>query len=278
MIMLVENDFDQVHDLIDLFRQEGIEVCHAISFQCAGEEAIALARQKKPLLIIMDIVLGATGLDGISTAKEIRQFLPDVPILFRTVFSTHTLPPAFRSRLLEIPNHQLIPKNGRVKDLVDIVRLKLPRRTKLFVCYSREDKDFVTELQEHLRASLKPLCDYFIDVLIEDGSDWRRAIDNALATACAGVLLVSPTFCSSSFITEEELPRLQEAAEKEYLRLFPVLVRDTAQDALKKARLDSISFVGNSFANPWIHLSKPNRQRKWCELVDKVIALLRNAT
>jgi DNA-binding NarL/FixJ family response regulator len=58
-----------------------IQVCGEAS---NGKEAIEKARELKPDLIILDVIMPV--LDGINSAKEIRTFLPDVPILF---FSMH---------------------------------------------------------------------------------------------------------------------------------------------------------------------------------------------
>ena len=58
-----------------------IEVCGEAS---NGREAVEKARELKPDLIILDVTMPV--MDGINSAKEIRSFLPDVPILF---FSMH---------------------------------------------------------------------------------------------------------------------------------------------------------------------------------------------
>ncbi|MDQ1409027.1 MAG: hypothetical protein QOJ41_762 [Acidobacteriaceae bacterium] len=64
-----------------LSSRANIEVCgEAVN----GKEAVEKARELKPDLIIMDVNMPV--LDGIHSAKEIRTFLPDVPILF---FSMH---------------------------------------------------------------------------------------------------------------------------------------------------------------------------------------------
>ena len=64
-----------------LSSRANIEVCGEAA---NGEEAVEKARELKPDLIIMDVNMPV--LDGIHSAKEIRAFLPDVPILF---FSMH---------------------------------------------------------------------------------------------------------------------------------------------------------------------------------------------
>jgi DNA-binding NarL/FixJ family response regulator len=64
-----------------LSSRPNIEVCGEAA---NGQEAVEKARDLKPDLIIMDVNMPV--LDGIHSAKEIRAFLPDVPILF---FSMH---------------------------------------------------------------------------------------------------------------------------------------------------------------------------------------------
>jgi DNA-binding NarL/FixJ family response regulator len=64
-----------------LSSRANIEVCGEAS---NGQEAVGKARELKPDLIIMDVNMPV--LDGIHSAKEIRAFLPEVPILF---FSMH---------------------------------------------------------------------------------------------------------------------------------------------------------------------------------------------
>jgi DNA-binding NarL/FixJ family response regulator len=58
-----------------------IQICGEAS---NGKEAIEKARELQPDLIILDVTMPV--LDGINSAKEIRKFLPEVPILF---FSMH---------------------------------------------------------------------------------------------------------------------------------------------------------------------------------------------
>jgi DNA-binding NarL/FixJ family response regulator len=64
-----------------LSSRTNIEVCGEAS---NGREAIEKARELQPDLIILDVTMPV--MDGINSAKEIRSFLPDVPILF---FSMH---------------------------------------------------------------------------------------------------------------------------------------------------------------------------------------------
>ena len=64
-----------------LSSRPNIQICGEAS---NGKEAIEKARELQPDLIILDVTMPV--LDGINSAKEIRKFLPEVPILF---FSMH---------------------------------------------------------------------------------------------------------------------------------------------------------------------------------------------
>jgi DNA-binding NarL/FixJ family response regulator len=54
-----------------------------------GQEAVRKAKQEKPDLIIMDVTMPV--LDGFGAAKEIRHFLPNVPILFLSVHESRQM-------------------------------------------------------------------------------------------------------------------------------------------------------------------------------------------
>jgi two-component system, NarL family, nitrate/nitrite response regulator NarL len=64
-----------------LSSRPNLEVCGEAT---NGREAIEKAKELQPDLIILDVTMPV--MDGINSAKEIRSFLPDVPILF---FSMH---------------------------------------------------------------------------------------------------------------------------------------------------------------------------------------------
>jgi DNA-binding NarL/FixJ family response regulator len=81
--ILVVDDYEAVRKGICaiLSSRLDIEVCGEAA---NGREAIQKARELNPDLIILDITMPL--LDGKSAAREIRKFMPDVPILF---FSMH---------------------------------------------------------------------------------------------------------------------------------------------------------------------------------------------
>lgn len=93
----------------------------------------------------------------------------------------------------------------------------------IFISYSRQDSKQLEELQGFLKPlerdfSLKP----WTDRQIQPGDDWKAAIDQALAEANIGLLLVTQAFVASDFIAKHELPYLLDKPQRGQLSLIPV--------------------------------------------------------
>ncbi len=65
---------------------EGVEQQWEIIEAENGNEAVSKALETKPDLIILDCVMPR--MDGLTAARKIAQFLPDVPILMHTLYSS----------------------------------------------------------------------------------------------------------------------------------------------------------------------------------------------
>ncbi|MHC1742913.1 MAG: response regulator [Syntrophobacteraceae bacterium] len=78
-VLIVEDEAIVAADLSGKLRQLGYEVS---GIAAEGEEAVALARQSRPDLVLMDIRLGGA-MDGIEAAEAI-QSLHDVPVVYLT--------------------------------------------------------------------------------------------------------------------------------------------------------------------------------------------------
>src|SRR3954447_9455089 len=102
-------------------------------------------------------------------------------------------------------------------------------RNQVFISYSHAD----SEWRERLRVRIQPFIirenlRIWSDRDIEAGDRWQESIDEAIRTACVAVLLVSPDFIASDFITNQELPPLLQSAEQEELKLIWVPIRDAS--------------------------------------------------
>lgn len=96
-------------------------------------------------------------------------------------------------------------------------------KTKVFISYSHEDRKWLDRLNVHLKP-LRLNEELWDDTRIEAGMKWRDEIDRALADARVAVLLVSPDFLASEFISDVELPALVESASARGTRILTVIL------------------------------------------------------
>ncbi len=95
-----------------------------------------------------------------------------------------------------------------------------------FVSYSHADativQAFLQQFYEVTAPSKKYHYTFWQDNNILPGSRWRDEIDLALTNCDLGLLLVSPSFLASDFITEKELPVFVKAKAK---HVVPLLIK-----------------------------------------------------
>src|SRR5712672_1953554 len=115
--VLIADDYEAVRvGLSTLLKSVDIEVCAQTT---NGEEAVEKSIQLRPDLIILDISM--PGIGGVEAARQIRVFLPEVPILF---FTTHNSPQLLALSKL-VGAQGFITKNqmaGRLIEAVDALR------------------------------------------------------------------------------------------------------------------------------------------------------------
>jgi TIR domain len=103
---------------------------------------------------------------------------------------------------------------------------------KIFLCYSRKDQRAFDAFIVHLTPFVaNGQIQVWSDQEIRAAEAWEQKIHEAIQSADAAVLLVSPDFLASKFIVETEIPLLMEAAERGRLSLAPLFLRPTNVDA-----------------------------------------------
>jgi two-component system, response regulator PdtaR len=119
-IMIVEDEGLITLHLIALLKKTGYRVIDPIY---SGEMALrVLERSPEPDLILMDIKL-AGKLDGIETARKIRQHLP-VPLIFVTGYASERM----LESMQEVAADRIIFKPFIEEDLLAAVRESLEKR------------------------------------------------------------------------------------------------------------------------------------------------------
>jgi WD40 repeat protein len=117
-------------------------------------------------------------------------------------------------------------------EIGDVDRLpqdvKEDRPLRFFVSYAHTDGDLKTILLGKLQTLLRthPLARFelWTDGEILPGKEWLAEIRDAMEACDFGLLLVSPSFLASKFITKEELPKLLQNKPVIPVALKPILL------------------------------------------------------
>jgi hypothetical protein len=140
-------------------------------------------------------------------------------------------------------------------------------RSQIFISYCHKDKKWLDDL--HLM--LKPLVrrekiEVWDDTKIKAGAEWYQKIAEALASASVAVLLVSPDFLASDFITEYELPPLLDAAQEDGLTILWIAVRDSLYNETEIGKYQAV----NDPTRPLASLSPHERDRELVKIAKSI--------
>jgi tetratricopeptide (TPR) repeat protein len=148
----------------------------------------------------------------------------------------------------------------------------MPQRPpKLFISYAREDKDYKNQLVEHLEGLVQQgVIESWHDGQITAGQQWSDEIVRSLKDARIVLLLVSPSFISSDYISRVELAQAGERYERGEVTVIPVLVRNVHAWESKRLgdhTLSSFQAVPRNFK---FIVDWPNKDAAFAEIVAEV--------
>jgi len=142
-------------------------------------------------------------------------------------------------------------------------------RNQVFISYSHQDQEWLTELQKHLKPLIrKQTVDIWDDTKIQAGAEWRKAIETALVTARVAVLMVSPNFLASDFIADNELPPLLDAAQTEGLTVIWIPISYSMYEETEIEKYQS-AYPPNQ---PLNSLSQSAKNQAWVNICKKIKA------
>ena len=103
-------------------------------------------------------------------------------------------------------------------------------RRNIFVSYSHADDVWLHRLKIHLAPYLRgEELSVWDDSKIVPGTNWESEIKNALGRARVAVLLVSPTFLASDYVSRVELPTILDRRNKDLAVLWIPIVASSYQ-------------------------------------------------
>lgn len=143
-------------------------------------------------------------------------------------------------------------------------------RKGVFVSYSHVDRRWVDRLRVHLAPYIgEEKVEVWDDKMISPGSNWAKEIEKALARARVAVLLVSPTFLASPFITSVELPAIiRRATEDLTIMWIPILA--SGYEATPLRDIQAAYDPSRSLAS----LSKPKQEEALAAVAKRIAAAM----
>lgn len=131
----------------------------------------------------------------------------------------------------------------------------------LFYSYAHEDEKFRKELEKHLSVlKNQGVIREWHDRKISAGSDWENEIDRYLNSSHIILLLVSPDFLASNYITRVEGKRAMERYEAGEARVIPVILRPCLWENTPFAKLQALPKDGKPVTK-W-----PNRDEAFLDV------------
>ncbi len=221
-----------------------------------GLLSLHLLRRKKREL--------ARGIERFISEKWMDGLCQDYPACMYHLFFDST------SHLLAIDDPQLTFYLNRVQFSAlakEAGKVFMDTQQRIFISYSHKDVRWLKRLQVHLRPlEREGVIDLWDDTKIAAGINWREAIETAIESSTAAVVLVSADFLASEFISEYELPTLLERAQAGGTIILPLIV---APCYYVGSRVEVFQAI-NSPIKPLTEMTSSERERTFVKLTEAI--------
>lgn len=134
----------------------------------SGEEAIAIAQQKKPMIILMDVNM--TPVNGFDATKQIQKVSPESRVI---AVSMHTMP-AYAKRMMQLGAMGYVTKNSSKDEMITaIIEVN---EGKKYICEEVKNILAQQELDENSEGDMNNLSRREIDIikLIKEGNSSKE--------------------------------------------------------------------------------------------------------
>jgi serine/threonine protein kinase len=139
----------------------------------------------------------------------------------------------------------------------------------VFISYSRDDAAWLDEFKRMLKVYVRRReFSVWDDTLIAPSAEWKTDIEKAIGESQVALLLVSPGFLASDFITEVELPALLKRVTAKELTLLWVPLSSCAYRGTEIDRYQAVHDPGQ----PLDRLSLAERNFALTEICERVKA------
>lgn len=143
------------------------------------------------------------------------------------------------------------------------------KRTKVFISYSHNDKEWLKLVQKHFKVLENENIDIEVwdDTKIKAGEKWKKILESALSTTKIALLLITTDFLASDFIAKNELPPILKAAENDGAKVIPLIVKPSR--FLSNKNISQFQAINNP-DKPLINLSEGERDEILVELTNTI--------
>jgi hypothetical protein len=147
-------------------------------------------------------------------------------------------------------------------------------RNRLFISYSHEDTKWLNAIKAQLAVleaeGLVSTCE---DTQLKVGEGWYQQLHEMMLSARLGLLLISAPFLSSTFVREQEVPRLFDRHEEGGMKIYPLLVRPCPWEHVVWLQLRPQDAKGR--AKPLSSFVRADREQVLADVANEIAGLVK---